>query len=53
MGGTTFVVAGEDGFEGCNTVAISLLDTAKVCRVPAVCSIVVGLRGSTVRITIG
>ena len=39
--GATLVVAGEDAFEGCDAVAVGLLDPAQVCRVPAVCGVVV------------
>lgn len=38
--GTTVIVAWEDAFEGCDAVAVGLLDSAQVCRVPAVCGVI-------------
>lgn len=49
MGGSSVVVAGEDGVEGHHAVVICLLDTTEVGGVPAAGSVVAGGRDATVR----
>lgn len=52
MGGTSVVVAGEDGVEGNHSVVVGLLDTTEVGGVPAVGCIVPGGRDATVRLAV-
>lgn len=48
VSGAAIVVAGENGLEGGDTVAVGGLDTAEVGRVPAACGIVAAFADATV-----